>query len=362
MTTKHKSSSFKGRVGKDAQKQKTAGASYGYLNLPKGTKIYNAEENTRKVLLDFLPYLVSDPKHPNHEMAPVGSLWYKRPFKIHRNVGADNDTVVCPKSIGKPCPICDYQKKRFAEGADKEETTELYAKSRNLYIVVPIEQKDFDEIPHVWDMSQKLFQDILNDELEEDENNEVFPDLEEGKTLEITFAWEKLGRNTFPKARKIKFFDRDPYEETILDEVPDLDKLLTVLSYEELSNKFFELEEDETGGKLTEIEEEPVSRKRRTPRPEAEETETPRRRRPVPVETEKEKPKSFRRSREPEKEPEVDEKPVRHSTRKTSPEPPNTGIEKKCPHGHEFGTDTEKFDACDKCTIWADCMDEKEGK
>jgi len=422
MTTK-RTSSFRGKVGKDAHKSMRA--SRGYLNLPEGVKQYNVEENTRKVMFDILPYVVSDPKHPNRDdeagIALKGDLWYKRPFKVHRNVGANNESCVCPKSIGKPCPICEYQKKQFDAGADKEETIELYPKDRNLYVIIPKGEKKLDEVPFVWDMSQKLFQDTLKDALDEDEENEVFPDLEEGLTLEVSFKWKTFGKSTFPEARNINFIERDkPYKESILDEVPDLDTVLKVLSYEELSNKFFELDEPEAEGSLKEVDEDVPVRERKRERVVEEEAPVERKRKTIPAkeEVEKDEPPTWeelgrlsRRNLErmvDSQKLDIDlndfgddedgdhnlkaaiaqelgveipeDKPVRHKpTRGTAsskveeePEKPSrrererpakeAAKDERCPFGHKFGVDSEKFNDCDTCDIWGECLDKKEGK
>jgi len=355
MATK-KRSSFRGKIGRDAKK--STRASYGYLNLPEGVKAFSIKEKTRKIQFDILPYVVSDSNHPNKDeelgAALKGDLWYRRPFKIHRNVGAENETCVCPKSVGKPCPICDHQKKRFSEGADKEETKELYPKDRNLYVVIPLDD-DFDEEPYIWDMAQSLFQDVLKEELEEDEENEIFPDLEEGKTLEVSFKWKTLGQSTFPEARNITFLDRDPYDEDILDKVPDLDTVLRVLTYEQLSNKFFELDEEEDAGELKEAEEERPARRKssRTARKvekeeededEPEEDVKPRRRAKAPVKEEVE-----------EEEEEEEEKPVRKSRASKKDDT-------ECPNDHTFGKDFEEFDDCDDCDLWDACYDAHKGK
>ena len=97
--SKKRTSSFRGKVSSDAKRQKTAGASYGYLNLPKGVSVYSPEPGSKNVKLDFLPYIVTDERHPDRneelKVALPDSLWYKRPFKTHRNVGVDNDAVIC---------------------------------------------------------------------------------------------------------------------------------------------------------------------------------------------------------------------------------------------------------------------------
>ena len=392
--TKYKSS-FRGKVGKDAHK--SIRASRGYLNLPDGVKQYNVEENTRKVTFDILPYIVSDPKHPNRDdeagIAVVDSLWYRRPFKVHRAVGVNNESCVCLKSIGKPCPICDHQRKQFDAGADKEETIELYPKDRNLYVIVPKGDKKADEVPYIWDMSEKLFQETLKDAIDEDlETNEVFPSLEEGLTLEVSFKWKTFGKSTFPEARNINFIERDkPYKESILDDVPDLDTVLKVLSYEELSNKFFELDEPETEGALKDVEEEkeePQERKRKSAsNREIEKDEPP---------TWEELGRLSRRNLErmvgsqnldielndfgedeegelalrtaianelgTEIPVEKKEAPARPSRRERGRPAKEEAKDDPCQFGHRFGIDSEKFKECDTCEIWGDCMDKKEGK
>ena len=153
------------------KQEKESKKSFGYLDLPKDIETFNMDENIKEVLIDIIPYRVSDPNHPDYEIdntvAKQGNAWWKRSFLIHRNVGESNGTVICPKSVKKRCPICDYQKKRIKEGADKEEFKEYYPKPRSLYAIIPRatmikgskKWEYFDElIPYVWDMSIKLFE------------------------------------------------------------------------------------------------------------------------------------------------------------------------------------------------------------
>jgi len=250
MTKKKRRSNFKAKVSKNVQQQQTQGSRYGHLNLPRGVNIYKETPGGR-VRLDILPYEVTDPKHPDRndeqDVAVPGELWYKRPYNLHRNVGVDGDTAVCPTSVGKRCPICDYRAKRMKEGASyqDEEIKALKASLRNLYVIVPLDSKDHAAEPHIWDISQFLFQAKLNDEIEEDESYGVFPDLEEGLTLKIRFSEEKLGNNTFAETSRIDFESRDePYGEEILDKVPNLDEVLVIHSHDQLEAKFFELEDE----------------------------------------------------------------------------------------------------------------------
>ena len=113
---KKRKSSFKGKVNKNVDKQKRDASSYGYLNLPQGVGRFK-EEGDSRASLDFLPYIVSDENHMDRdeemEIAVPGELWYKKPFKIHRNIGSGNESVVCLSTIGKKCPICEQRQKLF---------------------------------------------------------------------------------------------------------------------------------------------------------------------------------------------------------------------------------------------------------
>ena len=33
-----------------------------------------------------------------------------------------------------------------------------------------------------------------------------------------------------------------------------------------------------------------------------------------------------------------------------------------CPEGYDFGVDTNKYDECEECAIWKDCMKEKKNR
>ena len=174
-------SSFRGKVASNAVETSKSNSSYGYLKLPKGVSVFSPDPEG-KYYLDFLPYVVTDPRHPDRKadtgQATPDSLWYRRPFRIHRNVGAGNgDSAVCLTSIGRKCPICEHKAKLVKAGASKEETKPLNSSKRILYIVIPLRSKEFEEDIHIFDISERNFQDKLTNELKEDDKYEVFPDL-----------------------------------------------------------------------------------------------------------------------------------------------------------------------------------------
>lgn len=332
MSKSRRKSGFRDKVSSDTQRQKSRGSQFSYLDLPEGVLQFN-EIPGSSIELDFLPYEVTDGHHPDRneddEVAIKGSLWYKRPFKVHRNVGAGDQsrTIVCPSSFGEPCPICEYRAEKRKGGADPEELRGMNYSFRNLYIVVPVNVGEYDKYKdlkegqfYIWDIAQGNFQKALNEDLQEDPDYGVFPDLEEGLTLKIRFSAEEIFKVEYAKTSKIRYLERDkPYKEDILDEVPNLDEVLKVLPYKEIDTLFLH---GEGPDREDEPEEEPLSRRgRREYKQEPEEDE--------------EKPRRERKDKKEEKEDE-------------------------CPAGHTFGKDYDKFKDCDECKVWEPCSKAKD--
>lgn len=340
MAKKTKKSHFRGKVAEDARRHRQAGSSYGYLNLPKGVRVFNPKPESR-VKLDFLPYVVEDERHPDRndekKIAQPGDLWYKRLIRIHRGLGTDNrEVVICPTSVGKKCPICEYRAKLLREGADKDETDALKFSERYLYVVVPLDSKDHDADIHIFDISRYLFQKLLEQELNEDEDYEIFPDPDEGLTLKIRFESRTIGNSQpFAEASRIDFYERDHvYTEDVLNDVPCLDTIFDVKSYKELQSMFFELE-DETIEEEEEIEAPTTRRRKYAKKEELEE-------------------------REEEAEYEAEEAPPKKAVSRRTTKKSVTKTEDKCPYGHRFGIDTDEYDDCAVCDLWDPCMDKKE--
>lgn len=401
---KKSKSSFRDKVAKDVQTQKSKGSNYGYLQLPKGLSIFKESTiQNNRCTLDIIPYIVTDNNHPDG--IEVGDQWYKRPFKIHRNIGAANESVPCLTSWGKRCPICEERAKRMKAGAGKEDTDPLKPSQRNLYIIIPIGIKGYDEKPYLWDSSHFLFQNLLNDELEENPDNGIFPDLEEGLSLKIRFEENSMGKSKWFEATRIDFVEREAtYDEALLEQIPNLDEIINQPTYKEVELKFFELSEEDLAEEehaiAETVETRPLRKPKPLPEPEPEEDEedndeedeTPapapvqRRSIPTPAVT----PTRRQRPVEPEPEDEEDEKPISDIKRKipewdkslakekerkeaakaqpvvsrpTPTKPPQQAApasKGKCPHGYKFGEDVDKFKECNSCKVWDDCIDESE--
>ena len=331
--SKKRESRFKGRVAKDAADQKREARGYGYLQLPEDVNIFKVDASERRSVINIMPYTVTEPHHPRNDgtgRAEVGTDWYNRPYKVHRQVGPENQNVVCPSSISKPCPICEYRSKQMQEGADKEITDALRPSLRNLYVVIPIDHKKYDEKPYIWDVSNFLFQKLLKDELDEKPQYEVFADLEGGFTLKVRWEEKTAKGNQFAQAQRIDFEKREEdYEESIMEDIPDLDAVLKILSYKELHSLFYQEEveidddQEDNGG---------------------DEEETP--------------PRKKKKAHHEENDDDDDKEGQKSKKKKHKKD--EDGDEEKCPHDHKYGVDTEEYDDCDDCDLWKKCIKAKE--
>jgi len=323
---KKKKISFADKVRANIEKQKSQKSQYGYLKLLKGVNVFKEEPGSR-VKLDILPYVVTDPNHPDRDdelgIAVPGALWYKRPFKLHRNIGYNNMPLVCPTSIGKRCPICEYKQRLLKEGKDWRDDSVKALKTylRNLYIVVPLDNKNYEERPYVWDISDHLFQNKLSTELEENPEYANFPDLEDGYTLRIRFTEEQFGKNKFADTSRIDFEKREKkYDESILDKVPNLDEVLVVLPYEQIEAKFFDSEDDA----VTDVD------------------------------------KAIDEVVDEIDEDEDDEDVEPRKAKIIVSKPKLAVADGKCPYGHEFGRDEGSYLECADCIEWNACADAKD--
>lgn len=128
-----KKGSMAGKVKNDA---KNSGSKGGAIRIPEGFSFFQTDTDRRQSI-DVIPYEVSDKNHPDASVTQLepGDLWYKRPYKVHRFVGAENQAVICPRTIKKPCPICDHRSELMKDpDADEEVTRQLKPQDKSFII------------------------------------------------------------------------------------------------------------------------------------------------------------------------------------------------------------------------------------
>lgn len=250
-----KKRSFRSANQKNRQRRKKGRK---WLNIPTGVQQFK-EEAGKRVNLDILPYVVSDPsKHPDKKDIP-DDIWWKFPYMVHRSVGPDNDDIICPGTLGKPCPMCEERQAIYDDvDADNEDAKDLKASRRTLYAVRQLKgRKKTESDVMIWDISDYCFLEQLDIELEDSpEEYEDFAAPEGGYTLKIRFIEKKIGKDVaFPMAQRVDFEERDDIEDEFIDEeVPCLDDIISVPSYEEARALYLgeeiedEAEDEDSGG------------------------------------------------------------------------------------------------------------------
>ena len=353
--------SFRGKIKASIKERKEKKNKFSYINLPTGVKLFEVKKDTRSIHVDILPYIVSDEKHPErndkYEIAVPGTPWFRRPFLAHKNIGSENVSIICPRSFGHKCPICEHVKERMKNGESWDDVSEIAAKKRSLFYVIPVDSDEYeDDTICIWDISDFLFWDELEKEIELDEENEDFASLDAGKTLEVGLRWKQFGKNDYYETRFVKFNDREPFDESILEEIESLDNVFKVLSYEEIHSLFYEMDAEEIDESADEDEDDApkVKRIRKTVAKdeEDEEEEKPVRR------SRRVKEEPVEDIQEEEEDDQEEEKPKRGA--RTAKPAAKKETKNKCPYGHEFGADCEKYDDCDTCDVYDDCLDESE--
>lgn len=379
-----------------AEKSKGGGTT---LRLPDGygdVKFFKV--NKPKVMLDIIPYVVSDKRHPDADAgAEVGTLWPSRRYYVHRGVGAEENSYICPlKTFGKPCPICEYASARARQGGDREELKALRPKARDLYNVIDLD--DPDKKIQLFDMSGFLFGDTLTKELiDASDDEQCFAELKGGYSLKLRFEKKSFNRNEFWAVDRIDFVERKKdYKESIIEETVPLDDILVEPDYKTLEKIFLMTE----GGADEDDEEEERPAKRHARDEEEEEEEQPKRKRPSRDEEEEDEEDSKEPEEDEDEEEEAPKKPSKKRPAKEEDEeedeedsdeeeeeeqPKKRGRRKKaepeeeeepdeedeeedeapkskkgsCPYKHKFGTDCDKYEDCDECKKWGACNSAK---
>src|SRR3990172_3179566 len=261
---KGKSMSLKDKIKKRAQEREGQGGRGFRYNLPDKTDFFTPKKGTMNI--DILPYKVTVNNHPS---AKEGELWFQRTVFCHYGVGAEEKTYLCLKTIHKKCPICDHRAELMKAGdADQEIVNGLKSKERELYNVVDLQ--DESKGVQLWDISYHLFGKHLEEEIRNGKDEWAgFAELKGGYTLQVRFSEKVLGKNKFMETTRIDFTERDDYPDSVLDEVFNLDKILNVLSYEELEKTFLEIDDENitSHGKDEESEEsEDIEKGQETPK------------------------------------------------------------------------------------------------
>lgn len=395
------------KVRQKAKEAEFSGAS-DTVRIPDGVSFFKPKKGKQDIII--VPFTMTG---KNMDDIEPGQLWFRLPIKKHFKVGPEDKAVICPTTINKRCPICDYRKELLERGKDKDDPQikELRYRKRELFNV--IDCSDSDESIKVWEVSYHNFGQMLEGEIRDADDDSIAASFAEpvgGAILTIRMKESNMGTNKFLECDRIDFNERDDdLDEDILEQAVAFDKALVVLSYDEIKALLFELDDPENdednepkkparGNRFAKKDEsedagedegddeprkpakkpsrkpepesedegddeapaKPPKRPARKPEPEDDDDEAPRkppRRKPTDDEDDEPRKPAKKPSRRPEPEDEGDDeprKPAKKPAKKPDPE------EGECPCGGTFGEDCDAAEMdgqCENCDYWAECRD-----
>lgn len=401
MPKKSSKYSFKDKVNQmNEDRKKTQGGST--ISLPDGISFFVPPQpkkgTTTKIAIDIIPFRIVKTIHERYQK---DDLHFVFKYFYHRDIGAQETSLVCPTTFGLPCPICEEVKRLSKDwNANKEIIKSIRAKERELYNVIDLDSEE--HVIQLWDISPFNFGELLTKETEENQDLQEFPSLDEGLTLKVRMEKKKLGDIEYLQADRIDFEEREhAYDDSILDESIDPATVLKLLSYKEIERLFLELPpeegeseegDDENDARREsrrkknhvqededEVEDTPWDRRQKSELEEEEdEFEPPKSRKTRHIEEdesgdddEEEQPSvgPKRRKAQPAPEENEDDEPLAkvHKDKVSSGKKRRKADEddfeesEECPvKGGQFGQDCDEYDECDECPIWENCRTKKD--
>ena len=239
---KKQKSKYKYGSARDAAEKMKSGFESSTINLPEGVSSFKLKSD-KTVRIDILPFIAGE-GNPN---ADAGVPYWERTFYTHRGIGANSESVIClAMTLNKRCPVCE-QRARMAKdpSSDEDAIKELNSKRRQLFAI--IDHADRDKGVQIWDISFHLFGKLLAKRISDAEDGEwdYFWHPTKGLSLKLGVEEKSMGENTFYEVVSIDFIPRKvQYKEDMIEEVPVLDDIIKILSYDELKEKMEAIEGD----------------------------------------------------------------------------------------------------------------------
>jgi len=339
-----------------------------HLKLPTGVSFFSPKVLPEINKLVFLPYLVKQGEKKN-PMCSAGTVYYTRYYYAHRRIGGSGTTVVCPTSIGKPCPICKHVQELCMDyTTNREQIKLLRKKDRQIFNVIDLSEEK--KTIKVFESSTFCFGEILETTFKTFSEADrkkfgVFFLPEGGYIMRVAFKKTTSEKGNLIKAERIDFEPRSPIKNEIIERCVDLDAILEILPYAQLEKILKEgegeeeiAEEESKGLDLDDVDvfnpEKIAIVEPETPKKEKEAVVID------AVENNSEDP--FKKEAENVLESlEVVDSNSMDGFLEEKKEAPKEKKEvskesnSKCPHGHAFGSDCGNFSECQKCKLSNEC-------
>lgn len=226
-----------------AEKQDASG-SFNAFRLPKGVKQFKFDK-ADTYRLRVLPYEVSD-RAIDHRFADPGFYHYEYSYWIHNGLGPDNKERHCclRESFKKRCPVCDHLSTLDRWGKDKEIYAALKPKQRQLFALFDARSDEMEV--QIYETSffagmgaMTLGQTLDNKTKANPDKYAGFFRLVGGMELEVSVKQGKPfnGKPTW-NLFNVELEKGPDLDDSVVDNVPCLDKLPIELSYDELLSVF----------------------------------------------------------------------------------------------------------------------------
>lgn len=327
-----------------------------------GTKI---KDDVYDCAFDIIPWIVRSDKYPDSTVNQ-GSLAYKLIFLVHRNVGINNDQIICPRTFGHNCPICEEWKHLYDEGKEKE-AEKIGASYRVAYNFLDL--NDPDAGVQLFVGSRKYFDIPLMSEIaivEKKTGNEIdllCNHIECRATQEV---WNKI-----PYFKYSNFvFEEKEEDDSLIEQALPIEELLVVLPYEEIKQIFYNESEDATADEKDKKRDDNSQTENEHPETSVNKT-SERKTKEKAVDKEKSiedmdlhELRKYARNldRKPPLQVAGKNKKELLDMIKNEEEAPQT--KDRCESGHKFGEDCDEFTDCGNCReeLWDACCKEFEKK
>jgi hypothetical protein len=231
-----KTGKYKLASSKRWTERESSNFSASYLKIPKDMEIYQLK--TGKAKLDVIPF-VAGKGNPN---ADPGLLWWERTIFVHKNVGPNGSTYICPaRTANKPCPICE-DRARIMKG-DPDEEDMKQAKGLNAKEVQIIQLRDRNNKEkgiQLLPLSFYRFGEAILDGAAAGEEGDGWGDFwhpSGGHTLRVHWAEDSMGSAKFVRAKTVMFEKREQdLPDSLIAKGHCLDDLLIILDYKKLKS------------------------------------------------------------------------------------------------------------------------------
>jgi len=289
-----------------------------------------------------------------------GAWAHKLTILLHWGIGVNKDAVLCPRTLKRPCPICEERDRLIEVGCPKDEEEDKYKKrmmdlspaKRALYNIFCFDSnKEMKKGIQIWEAPHNSIEDVLSEKFQDRRTGEkrYFMIPEEGWNV----FFEKKGKKLNTEYRQVDIVERrkeDKFDEKDLDDlygmVYNFEEIIEIKSYEEIDKMHI-------GYVARGVKDEEAE-------PEKEESRFRGRNR----ETKEEESERSRGRGEPEKE----EKPSRdeRSSREEKEETPleDRKEESDVPEEYQscFGVQGNQLDKCEDCPkkLWQRCIKKME--